>query len=245
VADLDVIAALPGAVFATLIPKTGPTEAERHLATVSEDSAAPLSDLKARLARDANAHSDVGYAARICTRADNGAFYPHLHAVVVGIADDRLRVLAEAAGLSLAYAAPLLEPEAAAHYIASRKQSKYYDAIEGVRPFFARLPKALPAQDAHPAPDADAQPAPQDALVSDLVVPKRHTEPADPRAALEALANNPPSGPIPIPGGTIADPALFIRTTLADLDHKSPAVRAAAESNTLTFLRALGHGGDP
>jgi hypothetical protein len=169
----------------------------------------------------------VGYAARICTRADTGAFYPHLHFLVSGITLERLAALTHDSKLALAYAEPLQEPKAAARYIASAKQARYYDAIEGVQAFFAK------------APDNTAQTA------EDSFVPERHTEPTDPRAALEALANNPPSGPIPIPGGTIADPALFIRTTLADLDHKSPAVRAAAESNTLTFLRALGHGGDP
>jgi hypothetical protein len=235
VAALDVVAAIPGAIFATLTSKTNPTDAERKLATVSAESAEPFSAFKARLAREARAHYNVGYAARIATRADNQAFYPHLHAVIVGLPVQRLRTLAEAAGLVLAYAETLQSPEAAARYIASRHQARHWDAVTGTRPFFARLPKSLPADAAPDVPDA----APQDALASDFVS-SRYIEP---QAALERIAANPPTGPIRIPGGTIADPAKFITATLADFGHRSPTVRAAAESNALALLRALRGGG--
>jgi hypothetical protein len=239
-AKLDVIAALPGAIFATLVAGD-PTEAERLLAMISEESAKPFADLKARLARDANARPHVGYAGRICTRATNnhGALRPHLHLVTVGIAPERLRALAESAGLHLAYAERVQNPEAVAKYIASRAQARHYDAVHGVRPFFARLPKT--PGDAHPADAPQDAPQDADALEAPAPVSLGNT---DPRATLEALAQHPPAGPIPIPGGTITDPALFIRATLAEFGHRSPTVRAAAESNALTFLRAL-HGGGP
>ena len=140
-AKAEAVAALPGALFATFLPPEPPDEAARRLARVPAQIADRFAALARRLRREPGAY----FAIAAATRAGNGAFHPHAHAVIFGVAPDRLAVLAARSGLRLAYAEPVRDGGAAARYALGAHQRSHWDRVEGGRGFWAKAPEAAEA----------------------------------------------------------------------------------------------------
>ena len=80
-AQADAVAAMPGAICATLVPAEAPDEASRRIARVPARVADCFAAIASRLRRERGAH----FAIAAATRAGNGAFHPHAHAIVYGV----------------------------------------------------------------------------------------------------------------------------------------------------------------
>ena len=135
------MAALPGAIFVTLVPAEAPDEASRRLARVPAQIADRFSAIARRLRREPGAY----YVIAAATRAEGGAFWPHAHAIVYGVRPERLEVLAARSGLRLAYAEPVRDGRAASRYALGAHQKRHYDLIAGGRGFWAKVPEAAEA----------------------------------------------------------------------------------------------------
>jgi len=233
-----VAAALDGrsdALFITLVPLVPPSEVDRRLARVP---AHILDDLK-RLAR-ALRYRGATYALVLGTRADTGAFFPHVHALIAGVSATALERLAVRYNFHLAHAAPLRNATAAVRYVASAHQKRHYDRISGSRGFFTHIaPAAAEAVKAESSAAAEPAPAPEPAPVVSL----GHTK--DPVRTLQALAANPPPGPVVLgPGVVVVDLARFVAALLGDLEGP-PVLRRAALANAKALLAAISATGPP
>lgn len=214
----EAVAALPGAIFATLLPAEAPDEASRRLARVPAGVADRFSAFARRLRREPGAYFVIAAA----TRAERGAFWPHAHAVVAGVDPDRLAVLAARSGLHLAYAEPVRDGRAASRYALGAHQKRHWDRVEGGRGFWARAPEAAEATAAASSVSSRNAPA---VLVVDT-----------------------PLGPLPVvpgpvdlgPGVCVIDPARFLEANAEAAASPSPRIRGPALEALVAYANAVG-----
>ena len=208
----------PGALFLTLLPPEPPGDHDRRLAAVPAEIARAFAALAARLRR-----AGATYAFVIATRAENGAFWPHAHALVAGVDPARLAKWAARDGLKL-YAEKLKNPKAAARYMAGASQKAHYDGIFGAQGFYAsRNPKT-------PAPVSSgntADTAQVDELAGLKVIPSQ-------LRGLELA-----------PGVRIVDPDRFLATLAQDLEARIPTMQDAARHRLALLRAALEERGPP
>ena len=140
-AQAEAVAALPGALFATFLPPEPLDEAARRLARVPAQIADRFAALARRLRREPGAY----FAIAAATRAGNGAFHPHAHAIAHGVSAERLAVLAARSGLCLVYAAPVQNARAASRYALGGHQKRHWDRLEGARGFWVKAPEGTEA----------------------------------------------------------------------------------------------------
>lgn len=218
-AQVEAVAALPGALFVTLLPTEPPDEAARRLGRVPARIADCLAAFARRLRRERGAY----YAVAAATRADNGAFYPHAHAVVVGVDPDRLAVLAARSGLRLAYAAPVQDARAASRYALGAHQKAPWDVVDGARGFWAKVPEATETT----------------AAASSVV--SSGNAPAVPVV-------DTPLGPLPVvpgpvdlgPGVRVIDTARFLQANAEAAADPHPRIRGPALEALAAYASAIG-----
>jgi len=231
-AKIDAVAAAldgrPGALFATLVPLTPPSESERCLALIS----AAIADA-ARALHDALKDRGLVHALVPASRAKDGAFFPHWHALLGGISPTELVALAAHCGFRV-HSEPLQDARAAARYAMAGHQRRHYDRISGSSGFFVHIPPEDPTYAPAPAPAPEAP-----------VVSLGNTPPPIAQT-LWAIAAAPPPGPVALaPGVAVIDVKRFLAALLQDLQHPSPNVRSAALDQARAFLAALSATGPP
>lgn len=217
-AQAEAVAALPGAVFVVFVPAEAPDEASRRLARVPAGVADCFSALARRLRREPGA----AFAIAAATRAGNGAFHPHAHAIIYGVRPERLAVLAARSGLRLAYAEPVRDGRAASRYALGAHQKQHYDLIAGGRGFWAKVPEAAEATAAASSVSSRNAPA---VLVVDT-----------PLGALPAV-----QGPVDLgPGVRVVDPPRFLRVNAQAAASPSHCIRGPALEALAAYASAIG-----
>ena len=215
-AQAEAVAAKPGAICATLVPAEAPDEASRRIARVPARVADCFAALARRLRRERGAH----FAIAAATRAGNGAFHPHAHAIVYGVRRERLAVLAARSGLRLVYAEPVRDGRAAARYAIGAHQKRHYDRVEGARGFWAKVPEAAEATAA---------------LVSSRNTPSVPVVPT-------------PLGPLPVvpgpvdlgPGERVVAVRQFLEVNAEAAANPSPRIRGPAIERLAAYAAAVG-----
>ncbi|BDG28273.1 hypothetical protein TthSNM76_04830 [Thermus thermophilus] len=215
-AQAEAVAAMPGAVFATLLPTEATDETARRLARVP----AQITDRFAALARRLRRELGAYFAIATATRAEGGAFWIHAHAVVHGVRPERLAVLAARSGLQLAYAEPVRDGRAASRYVLGAHQKKHYDIITGGRGFWARPPEA---------PEAAGAPATSSVSSGNKLV-------GTPLGPLPVVP-----GPVDLgPGVRVVDAERFLEANAQAAASPSPRIRGPALEALLAYASAIG-----
>lgn len=215
-AQAEAVAVLPGAVFATILPPDPPDDISRRLSRVPDQVADRFAAFARRLRREPGAY----FAIAAATRAGNGAFYPHAHAVIYGVAPDRVAVLAARSGLRLAYAEPVRDGGAAARYALGAHQRSHWDRVEGGRGFWAKAPEAAEAT----AAARSVSSRNKNALVD------------TPLGALPAV-----QGPVDLsPGVRVLDALRFLRVNAQAAASPSPRIRGPAIEALTAYASAIG-----
>lgn len=217
-AQAEAVAALPGALFVSLLPHEAPGEVDRRLARVPAQIADRFAALARRLRREPGAY----FAIAAATRAERGAFWPHAHALVVGVDPERLAVLAARSGLHLAYAEAVQDGRAAVRYALGAHQKRHYDRVEGGRGFWAKAPEAAEAT----------------AAVSSVSSRNTPSVPVVPT----------PLGPLPVvpgpvdlsPGVRVIDPLRFLIANAEAAADPHPRIRAPAIETLAAYANAIG-----
>lgn len=211
-AQAEAVAALPGALFVSLLPHEAPGEVDRRLARVPAQIADRFAALARRLRRERGAY----FAIAAATRAERGAFWPHAHAVVVGVRPDRLAVLAARSGLRLAYAEPVRDGRAAVRYALGAHQRSHWDRIEGGRGFWAKVPEAAEATAA--------------------LVSSRNNLVDTPLGRLPVVP-----GPVDLgPGVRVLDPLRFLIANAEAAVDPNPRIRGPAIEALAAYANAIG-----
>lgn len=215
-AQAEAVAALPGALFATLLPTEPPDEAARRLGRVPAQIADRFAALARRLRREPGAY----FAIAAATRAERGAFWPHAHAIVVGVDPDRIAVLAARSGLHLGYAEPVRDGRAAARYALGGHQRRHWDRIQGGRGFWAKVPEAAEAT----------------AAASSVSSRNNNNLVDTPLGALPAVP-----GPVDLgPGVRVLDPLRFLIANAQAAADPHPRIRGPALEALAAYANAIG-----